>query len=135
MTVVLDTNIFVSALIHPGSARSLIYRLVMANANIAISDYIIKETEDVLKRAKFRGRQILTALWGELKSTVTIVKIPKSGKFPNSLRDPKDHPILITAQNAKADYLITGDDDLLILKKWRDTKIITITQYQKLLAT
>lgn len=132
MTVVLDTNVLVSALIHPGSARSLVYHLVEVNVNIAISDYIIRETETVLKRSKFHHRQILTKLWEELKPILIVVN-SKNGKFSKLLRDPKDHPILITAQNAKADYLITGDDDLLTLKKWRDTKIIAITQCQKLL--
>lgn len=132
MTVVLDTNVFISALIHSGSARFLIYRLVETNIDIAISDYIIKEADSVLKRSKFRRRQIFTQIWKELKPILVVVS-SKNGKLSKLLRDPKDHPILITAQNAKADYLITGDDDLLTLKKWRDTKIITITQCQKLL--
>lgn len=133
MTVVLDTNVFVSALIHPGSARSLVYRLVAANANITISDYIILETETVLRRAKFRRRQILNQIWQELKPvlTVTIVNKTPSSKF---LRDPKDHPILITAQTAQADYLVTGDKDLLILEKWQHIKIISIRQCQTILA-
>lgn len=134
MTVVLDTNVLVSALIHPGSARSLVYHLVEVNVNIAISDYIIKEADSVLKRSKFRRRQIFTQIWKELKPILVVVS-SKNGKLSKLLRDPKDHPILITAQNAKADYLITGDDDLLTLKKWRDIKIITITQCQKLLTT
>jgi putative PIN family toxin of toxin-antitoxin system len=131
MTVVLDTNVLVSALIHPGSARFLIYRLVETNVNIAISDYIIKEAETVLKRSKFRHRQILTKLWEELKPIMIVVN-SKNGQLSKLIRDPKDRPILITAQKARADYLITGDDDLLTLKKWRHTKIITIAQYQKL---
>lgn len=134
MTVVLDTNVLISALIHPGSARSLVYRLVETNTNIAISDYIIRETETVLNRSKFHRRQILAELWKQLKSVLIIVTA-KNGEPPKSLRDPKDHPIILTAQKANADYLITGDNDLLVLKKYLHTKIITISKCQKLLLT
>lgn len=42
-------------------------------------------------------------------------------------RDPKDNFLLALAKDGKADYLITGDNDLLVLNKFGKTKIITIT--------
>ena len=44
-------------------------------------------------------------------------------------RDPKDDFLLSLAMDSKADYLITGDNDLLGLKTIGKTKIITITDY------
>jgi len=44
-------------------------------------------------------------------------------------RDPKDNFLLALARDGKADYLLTGDNDLLDLKKFGKTKIITITNF------
>lgn len=131
MTVVLDTNIFISALIRLGSARHLVVRLITRNFSLALSEYIIRETEEVLRRAKFSNRQILNQLWELVKIDAKLVKI-KSVGFSSPLRDPKDHPILQAALAAKAEYLVTGDKDLLVLKNWRGIKIVTITEFSAL---
>lgn len=44
-------------------------------------------------------------------------------------RDPKDNFLLALAKDGKADYLITGDKDLLDLQKFGKTKIITIANF------
>ena len=44
-------------------------------------------------------------------------------------RDPKDDFLLSLAKDGKADYLITGDKDLLNLGKFKKTKILTITDF------
>jgi len=45
-------------------------------------------------------------------------------------RDDKDNFLLALAKDSNADFLITGDKDLLILKKFEDTSIVTIADYQ-----
>jgi putative PIN family toxin of toxin-antitoxin system len=45
-------------------------------------------------------------------------------------RDPKDNFLLALAKDGNADYLITGDDDLLVLKTFGNTKIITLTDFE-----
>jgi predicted nucleic acid-binding protein len=45
-------------------------------------------------------------------------------------RDKKDNFLLALAKDACADYLITGDKDLLVIKKFERTQIITITEYR-----
>jgi putative PIN family toxin of toxin-antitoxin system len=47
-------------------------------------------------------------------------------------RDEKDNFLLSLAQDAKANYLLTGDNDLLVLKSFGVTQIITITEFQKI---
>ena len=44
-------------------------------------------------------------------------------------RDPKDNFLLALAKDSKADYLFTGDNDLLDIKKFDKTKIITINNF------
>ena len=49
-------------------------------------------------------------------------------------RDPKDNFLLDLAKHSKADYLIAGDNDLLILENFENTKIITLNQFLKVLS-
>jgi len=45
-------------------------------------------------------------------------------------RDPKDNFLLALAKDSNADFLITGDKDLLVLKKFEETQIVTVAEYQ-----
>jgi putative PIN family toxin of toxin-antitoxin system len=47
-------------------------------------------------------------------------------------RDEKDNFLLSLAKDSKANYLLTGDKDLLILKTFEMTKIITVAEYQEI---
>lgn len=73
---------------------------------------------------------ILKDLWETIKRDTVMVKVkPFISKIV--LRDPDDHPILQTATKGNAQYIITGDEDLLILKKWQDIRIVTMTEFNK----
>ena len=50
-------------------------------------------------------------------------------------RDPKDNFLLALAKDAGADYLITRDDDLLILQKFESTAILTLNQFIEIINT
>jgi putative PIN family toxin of toxin-antitoxin system len=45
-------------------------------------------------------------------------------------RDSKDNFLLALAKESKADFLITGDKDLLVIKKFENTEIVTIAEYK-----
>jgi putative PIN family toxin of toxin-antitoxin system len=45
-------------------------------------------------------------------------------------RDPKDNFLLALVKDGNADYLITGDDDLLVLETFEKTKIVTLTDFE-----
>lgn len=49
-------------------------------------------------------------------------------------RDPKDNFLLDLAKHSKADYLITGDNDLLVVQNFENTKIISLNQFLKVLS-
>ncbi len=50
-------------------------------------------------------------------------------------RDKKDNFLLKLAKDGHADYLITGDNDLLVLNPFEQTKIITIRQFKEFITT
>lgn len=131
LKVVLDTNVLISALTHAGIARNFVYQLILKNIQIIISDYIFSEVKEVLQRHKFKNQPIFETLWQLVNQTITVVKVTaKTGHV--SLRDPKDHPILQTAQKAKARFIITGDKDLLVLKSWHNITILTMPQFEQI---
>ena len=64
-----------------------------------------------------------------IQSATFIIK-PK-GKKPTHCRDEDDNNILHLAKHVHADLIITGDEDLLILKTYEDIKIITPRQFME----
>lgn len=128
--VVLDSNVIISALISSGRSREFIFELLRDDVEIILSDYILSEIKEVLLRKRFREKEVLKTLFDRLVREAKIVKFSfKTTK--TRLRDPKDHPILLTAQEGKAGFIITGDEDLLSLKLWRGIKIIKMTDYSR----
>lgn len=53
--------------------------------------------------------------------------------IPAVSRDPKDNKFLATAHAANAEYLVTEDQDLLVLKEYRGVRIITAAELIHLL--
>lgn len=125
--VVLDTNVFVSGLLYP---QSLPNRLIVAwiknRFSIITSDLLFSELESTLKEFDTEYQKIVDLV----KKYALFVKI----EYKNSIevRDPKDEMVLLTAIEGKADYLVTGDKDLLVLKghsKLETLKIITVREF------
>ena len=116
LRVVLDTNVIVSGLAYPASIPG---RIVSAwregGLEVTLSRYIVDEVRRVLPRL---SRIQLTAaeIRDLIDSMIFLADIiePNSQKEP-SLRDPADQKVLATLLPSGADYLITGDKDLLAL--------------------
>lgn len=95
------------------------------------------ELEEVLYRAKFSAflsEGKLSKFFRMLDVVSTVVSPPTI--IPVKVRDPKDQKVLATALGGKADYLVTGDEDLLDLKrnpKLGKLKIVTVWEFLKLL--
>jgi putative PIN family toxin of toxin-antitoxin system len=117
LRVVLDTNVLVSGLAYPRSIPGQIVAAWRQGAiDVAISRYILDEVARVLPRlnhrlhwddADFTDLLEILAIQADL---VEPLPLP-----PDALRDDADVPVLGTLLAAEADYLITGDQDLLAL--------------------
>jgi len=116
LRVVLDTNVLVSGLAYPGSVPG---RIVTAwrqgGLDVVLSRYILDELVRVLPRLP--KIQMTTAEIRDLADSFMFLAdvIEPEGEHDANLRDPVDQPVLLTLLTAKADYLITGDKDLLAL--------------------
>lgn len=116
LRVVLDTNVLVSGLACPGSVPG---RIVAAwrqgGLEVVLSRYILDELVRVLPRLP-RVHLTQTEIRDLADSFMFIADVVEpEGAQDATLRDPADQPVLLTLVASKANYLITGDKDLLAL--------------------
>jgi putative PIN family toxin of toxin-antitoxin system len=116
LRVVLDTNVLVSGLAYPASAPGqIVGAFRQGGLDIVLSRYILDEAMRVLPRfpqLHMNPAQLL-ALFDSLALIAGVVE--PDAREDTDLRDAKDRKVLGTLVAAKADYLITGDKDLLAL--------------------
>ena len=127
MRVVFDTNIFISALILPGSsAEKAILKVIEGSDELIISHDIIDEVLTVLSNKFSRNREALSRTAINLAEIGRIVKpTERIGIF----QDEPDNRILECATAGKADAIVTGDKEMLKLGKYGGIKIITLKDY------
>ena len=116
LRVVLDTNVLVSGLAYPGSVPGRIVGVWrQGGLDVVLSRYILDEMVRVLPRLSriHLSSSEIRDLADSLMFLADIVE--PDAEQDSSLRDPADQPVLATLRASKADYLITGDKDLLAL--------------------
>jgi putative PIN family toxin of toxin-antitoxin system len=126
--IVIDSNIWISFLLT--SDYSKLDRLFVADsATLLFSQELIDEFVEVARRPKFRKYFSLEDLEDLLIRLRTIAEFIPVISHVDLCRDPKDNFLLSLAKDGRASHLLTGDNDLLVLKKVGKTKILTITEY------
>jgi len=129
---VIDSNIFISGIIFGGNPRKIIDLVTEGKIQLYISSDILREIKEVLERDKFGFSQNITQqIIFEIESLSEFVS-PKS-KHSIVNRDPDDNIIIDCAMEAKVDYIITGDYDLLSLKEYKNIKIINASDFMDLI--
>lgn len=127
---VIDVNVFISALLFPKSKPYLAVEKAQDLGDILMSIEVWKELEEVTARPKFnRYLDVEDRLKFLLDLSNTVSLVININQRINECRDPKDNKYLELAVSGKADYIITGDQDLLVLNPFREIKIITVDQF------
>jgi putative PIN family toxin of toxin-antitoxin system len=137
--VVLDTNLFVSALLKAGSIPDKIIQLVReAKVLLLLSDSICEEISRVLAYPKIRNR--LTASdedlfnFVQLLGSVAIIT-PGTLNLPLLEADPDDTKYLVCAVEGQADFIVSGDHHLNDLAKYRGIRIVTPADFLQIVST
>ena len=126
--IILDSNLWISFLITKDFTK-LDTILFSKQAKLLFSNELLDEFITVAKRPKFKkyfNNPTLTTLISLIDKYAEFVTVKSKLTI---CRDEKDNFLLSLAKEGNADYLITGDKDLLSIKKLGQTKIITITEY------
>ncbi|MEI6697133.1 MAG: putative toxin-antitoxin system toxin component, PIN family [Bacteroidota bacterium] len=128
----LDTNIWISFTI--GKRLQHLSRLLSnPNLQIFICNEIINEYKDVVSRPKIK-KYISNQ---RIKETIEIIKLStineKQLTKVKLSRDENDDFLLAFSVDVNANYIITGDKDLLILKNFKNTNIVTFDDFLQIL--
>ena len=125
MKIVLDTNVLIAALVADGLCRDLVRRRVRAH-ELCTSEALLKELAATLRR-KFKVTAAEIPWLKEYRLHTTLVK-PVALPSP-ACRDRDDDTVLATAVAARARVIVTGDEDLLILKSYQGIAILSPRQF------
>jgi putative PIN family toxin of toxin-antitoxin system len=125
---VLDTNVIISGIVFGGKPRQVLESAFRGSTQIYISEPIINELKGVLQRPRFYltseiieiiiSELIAIAEWVEPKEHINVIK-----------SDPDDNIFLECALSSESEYIVSGDDHLLELNKWKGINIITPDKY------
>ena len=130
MRIVLDANVVVAAFAARGLCESIL-ELCLDSHEIILSEHLLSEIhKNLLKKVKLpkKGADQIVALLRENAMIVKPTPLPA-----NSCRDPDDVKVLGTAVAAQADVILTGDKDLLALKRFRSIPILTPRNFSQLI--
>ena len=126
--VIIDTNFWINFLLTKDFSK---FDSIIADNEITLlfSEELVNEIVEVTQRIKFRKYFKLD----EVESLMLMIKtraifVDVTSQI-NKCRDPKDNFLLSLSMDGNATHLLTGDKDLLILKRSGQTKIIKITEY------
>ena len=128
--VIFDTNIWISFLIS--KSMNDIDKLIFSERIVLLfSDELMTEFIDVTSREKLKPyftKEDIASLIDLIEEYGEIVKVKSRVDI---CRDKEDNFLLSLAKDGKADYLITGDKDLLVNEKFEKTKIVSLTSFRE----
>lgn len=130
MRIVLDTNVIVSAVLFGGNPRRVIEAVLAGRHRLVTSGAILDEAAAVLSGDKFR----LPAEYAErvrLELLEIADMVAPKRRLRVVRRDPSDDRVIECAVEGEADFIISGDKDLLDLKAYRGIGILSPAEFLK----
>jgi len=131
LKVVFDTNVYVSEALFNALAEAVLKAGRSGAFSIYISDFILAEIHRVLINRFHTTRRFASLA---VRRAVRFSRlVPTSQRRYQEVADPQDHPVLKTAINSGADYLVTGDKHLLILSPYHGINIVRVGSFHRML--
>jgi putative PIN family toxin of toxin-antitoxin system len=130
--IIIDTNLWISYLLT--KQFDFLDNLFERNKiQLLFSQELLEEFTSVTKRPKlkkFFKQDDVNQLLEIISNFAEFVDVKSETKV---CRDEKDDFLLSLAYDGSADYLVTGDKDLLVIEKYKNTKIVKISDFEKLM--
>jgi putative PIN family toxin of toxin-antitoxin system len=127
--IIIDTNLWISFLLT--KKFSFIDKLLSQNkVQLLFCRELLDELMEVIERPKLQkffksnDKKIILDLIARYADYVAVTS------NVTVCRDEKDNFLLSLAKDSKANFLITGDKDLLVIKRFENTEIVTIAEYE-----
>ena len=124
--IILDTNVFISGILFGGNPKKLIQAWLDNKFTLCLSPQLKAEILNKLKNKFLLSKESLAIIENALDA--------KSQKFVpktklNICSDPEDNFLLELAEESKVDFIVSGDKKVLVLKKYKNTKIISVKSF------
>jgi len=130
LKVVIDTNVFVSALFSAhGTPRRIIDLWKTGEITLCITKEILEEYIDVLRRFDFIEKHELKRLLDLFKKRMNLIFIAFTLSLSVIKDDPGDNKFIECAVAAQAQYIISDDKHLKALKMYRNIKIVSPSEF------
>ncbi len=129
MNIIIDTNVIISSLCFPSSKPRQAFDLARKIGSLVFSNDTLSELTDVLNRKKFDTYidiNLRVQFINELQSVSKIFNVTEKLEVS---RDTKDNIFLELALSADSKYIITGDNDLLVLNPYAGIQIINPSDF------
>lgn len=130
--LVIDTNVFISALLNPNGTPRKVINLAVNNYVILQNEATYKELETRVSKKKFDkylSKEDRLSFLASLRKKSLLIETTHQTLICS---DADDNKFLELAVSGVADYLITGDNDLLIIKNYQNIPIITPANFLSL---
>ncbi len=135
LKAVIDSNIWISALlVAQGKSRELINQFDSGAFVVSYPAWLVDE----IRKTASKPRLAIRIRPDDLLNLIALIEqqgilVEPALVVPVS-RDPKDDVFLACALASRSDYLVSGDEDLLVLDEYRGTKIVTVSQFLEILS-
>jgi putative PIN family toxin of toxin-antitoxin system len=132
---VLDTNVWVSALLWGGKPASVIKAAEEGKVDIYASEEIIAEISQVLAYPKiakvYQSERLRNELIEAVLKAVKLVEVAK--KVRVVLEHPADDKFIECALAARADFIVSGDKHLLKVGSYNKTRIVSVSEFLQII--
>lgn len=126
ISVVLDTNVLISGVAFGGKPREILELIRNKEILGTTSPILLAELEEVLfKKFKYPKSRVLQVD----KKMRKILRVIHPVKSIKAVRDDDDNRVLEAAAEGECEFIVTGDEDLLDLKNYREIKIMTPAEF------
>lgn len=127
MKIVVDTNVVISGLFFGGKPGEIIRAIVNSKIKACATTEIIDEYSEIVERMILKKHgKINVNLLLPLVNSFEIIRRKSNIKIS---KDPDDDKFIESALDGKALYIVSGDEDLLKIKKYEKIKIITVKEF------
>ena len=136
MRAVIDKNLLVRAVIRPqGTVGPVLLRLRQGEYTLLYSRPLLEELIDVLNRPRIREKYRLTEQ--DIRTVVGLILLRGEGVRPQqsiqACRDPKDDKFLEVAVAGRADVIVSGYQDLLVMHPYAGIPIVQAKAFLQML--
>ena len=136
--VVLDANVWISAMLWGGKPAAIIKAAEMGKVAIMVSEAIIGEISQVLTYPKLTKVYRAENLQHEelMEAVLRVTKFVEVTKKVNVVTDhPADDKYIECALAARADYLVSGDKHLLNIESYKGTRVVSVIEFLQIIET